>query len=142
MDIKTPLVIVTIVGLSIMFFYLWREKFTIHKVDLPPCIPKIQQVGKYLLPHSAMFIISGFNYTENPKIYRDGKMVIPLQFSRDYVDMLYFYNVDAPLDICMHEWIVETYDYVKPLVYSGDATRYKVDLIDRLPGKIRWLVRC
>ena len=90
-----------------------------------------------------MFIISGFNYQFNPKLYRDDKPIIPLKFARDYVDMLYFYTVEAPFGVCKHEWIVETYDFVKPVVYNGrEGVELEVSLLERADGKNKWMVKC
>lgn len=124
------------------------ELFTIHKVEEQPCIQPVKQVDDDLLPHSLLLIISGYNYTQNPKIYRDDKPIVPLKFARDYVEMLYYYTVECPLctttlDGCKHSWIVETYDFVKPVVYNGrEAKEFKVELLERASGKYKWSVEC
>lgn len=124
------------------------EFFTIHKVEERPCIQPVHQVDDDLLPHSLLLIVSGYNYTDNPKIYRDDKLIVPLKFARDYVEMLYYYTVECPLctttsDGCKHFWIVETYDFVKPVVYNGRlAKEFKVELLERASGRNKWSVEC
>jgi hypothetical protein len=137
--------IFAILFLVAIYLYLrdGTETFTIHKVIPEPCMAPICQVDDYLLPHSALFVVSGFNYQDNPKIYRDDKLIIPLKFARDYVDMLYFYTIESPLDICKHEWIVETSDFVEPVVINGrTAQTLSVTLLERASGKNKWSVKC
>lgn len=140
--IVVALSILAIVALAV-WLYLPHEQFTVHQVEEPPCISPIHQVDDYLLPHSALFVISGYNYIDNPKIYRDGKVLVPLKFARDYVDMLYYYTVESPYGVCKHTWIVETSDFIKPLVINGrEAKELKVDLLERADGKNKWSVEC
>lgn len=95
------------------------EDFTIAERDGILCNPKIRNTEGPLLPNSIVFVIQGYNYKETPIFFRDGKKVVPLQYFRDYSSMTYYFTIYAPKGLCGSEWILETSDYIEPVVNDG-----------------------
>lgn len=95
------------------------EDFTIAERDGIACNPKIRNAEGPLLPNSVVFVIQGYNYKETPVIHRDGEKVVPLQYFWDYSSTTYYFTVYAPKGLCGSNWILETSDYIKPVVNEG-----------------------
>jgi len=75
------------------------------------------------MPLSVVFVIQGYNYKTTPKIFRDQQLVTPLQYAWDYGNMAYYLTVYAPNGLCGSDWILETSDFVEPIVYEGRSER-------------------
>ena len=105
------------------------------------CHPLINEDQESILPDHTTFVVEGYNYQETPVVYRDGKKIVPLQYSWDYTSMAYYIMVAAPGGADQHQWVLETYDYVEPKVTTGETLMpVKVDLMRRRNGFNRWLL--
>lgn len=122
----------------------FKENFTIakrHGILCPPLIRK--SLEDKLMPNSLIFVIQGYNYNETPKIYRDGKKIVPLQYEWDAESMAYYFTVSAPYGLCGSEWILETSDFVEPVIVEGrSGDPVKVGLLRRREGFNRWNMSC
>lgn len=106
------------------------------------CYPFLDHREDWLLPDSQVFVIQGYNYQNTPKIYRDGRIITPLQYARDYGNMIYYFAVYAPNGLCGSQWMVETSDNVKPLVNDGrTCSSLSVDSAQEA-GYHRWVISC
>lgn len=120
-----------------------RENFTIAKRDGLLCRPLMDESDDHILPNSSSIVIQGYNYQDTPKIYRDGKKIVPLKYARDYLSMAYFFVVADPRGFCNSEWLIETTDYVKPVVNDGRSGRfYNVELVRRRNMYNLWSISC
>lgn len=114
------------------------EDFTIAERDGILCNPKIRNTEAPLLPHSVVFVIQGYNYKETPKIYRDGEKIVPLQYFWDYSSTTYYFTVYAPKGICGSQWILETSDYIKPVVNDGRTGKDVIVTSERRREDFNW----
>lgn len=120
-----------------------RENFTIAEREGVFCNPKISNFEGKLLPNSEVFVIQGYNYKKTPIIYRDGKKIVPLQFFWNSSALAYYFTVYAPEGLCGSEWILETSDFVEPVVNDGrTGKRIKVDVARRREDFNKWLLYC
>lgn len=121
------------------------ENFTIAKRTGLLCKPLLNKHTENDLmpkPYISM-VIQGYNYAGTPIIYRDGKKVTPLQYEWDYMSMAYYFVLWAPNKKCGSEWILETTDFVKPVVTDGvTGEDFKVDLERRREGFNKWRLVC
>ena len=109
------------------------------------CKPLLNERTEYhLMPKPAVsIVVQGYNYEDTPVIYRDGQRVTPLEFERNYSSMVYFYMVYAPNGKCNHEWILETTDFVKPVVTDGMTGEDFIVILERRRGGFnRWRLVC
>jgi len=141
------LCILIVVIAVVLIFGGWlinkREGFTTHERDGVLCPPFLNGIDEHLLPPSVVFVVQGYNYKDTPKIYRDGQLVTPLQYAWDYANMTYFLVVSAPFGLCDSMWILETTDFVKPLVFEGrTAKRMTVELERRRNDFHKWSLSC
>jgi hypothetical protein len=134
---------------AIILFMFWyccvgvKENFTIAKREGVFCDPKIANFEGDLLPNSEVFVIQGYNYKQTPKIYRDGKKIVPLQLFWNPSAMAYYFTVYAPDGLCGSEWILETTDFVEPVVNDGRTGKsIKVDLARRRDDFNKWMLYC
>jgi hypothetical protein len=103
------------------------------------CQPLINNDQDDILPTNVTFVVEGYNYQETPIIYRDGKKVVPLQFSWDYTSMAYYFVMAAPKGAANHKWMLETFDFVEPRVTEGRSLEpVKVKLLRRRFGFNHW----
>lgn len=114
------------------------EDFTIAERNGILCNPKIRNTDGPLLPNSVVFVIQGYNYKETPIIHRDGESVVPLQYSWDYSSSTYYITVYAPKGLCGSEWILETSDYIKPIVNDGRSGNEITVTTERRRGDFNW----
>ena len=136
-----PLILVVIIIIVVMSTK--KEGFTLHKIDGLLCKPFLNGNDAYLMPDSVVFVIQGYNYSETPKIFRDDKLVVPLQYAWDYSDMAYYMTIYAPKGLCESEWILETSNFVEPVVYEGRSERkLNVTLKRRRNGFHKWALTC
>lgn len=121
-----------------------KENFTIAKRDDLLCPPLIRKsLEDKLLPNSVIFVIQGYNYADTPKIYRDGKKIVPLQYEWDAEATAYYFTVSAPQGLCNSEWVLETSDFVKPVIVEGrSGGQLTVGLLRRREGFNRWSISC
>lgn len=120
-----------------------KDNFTIAERNGVFCDPRITNKEGKLLPNSEVFVIQGYNYTETPKIYRDGEKIVPLQYFWDYSAMAYYFTVYAPKGLCDSEWILETPDYVMPVVNDGrTGEKINVSVVRRREGFNKWKLSC
>lgn len=142
MRISWCIVIYAAVFLAIVLVLSSRKKkdnFTIAERDGVFCDPRIRNTEAKLLPNSEVFILQGYNYKETPKIYRDGEKIVPLQYFWDYSSTAYFFTVYAPKGLNGSEWIIETSDYVMPVVNDGrSGKRLDVKLERRRDEFNKW----
>ena len=118
-----------------------REKFTIAERHGLLCDPRMNQPDAYLHPNSLTFVVQGYNYQTTPVIIRDGVEITPLQYFWDYSSMAYYFVVYAPNKLEGSEWIIQTYDFVKPTINDGvTGTLLKVELIRRRDGFNWWQI--
>ena len=100
------------------------------------------------LPPSTIFVVEGYNYQGPLTIYRDGQKIVPLQYVWDYKGMVYYVTVASPNGVCGHEWVLETYDFVEPVVHAvtsselDNSTLMTVDVLRRRMGFNKWSLRC
>ncbi len=138
--------LIIISGLLILFlcyFSRKNESFTIAERDGVFCNSKIRNTEGDLLPNSVVFVIQGYNYKSTPKFFRDGKDIQPLQYFWDPSATAYYFTLYAPFGVCGSEWILETSDYIMPVVNDGrTGTQLKVDLIRRREDFNRWKIEC
>lgn len=114
------------------------EDFTIAERDGILCNPKIRNTEDPLLPNSVVFVIQGYNYKETPIIHRDGEKIVPLQYYWDYSSTAYYITVYAPKGLCGSEWILETSDYIKPVVNEGRSGDKITVTTERRRGGFNW----
>lgn len=121
-----------------------KENFTIAKRRGVLCPPLIRRsLEDKLMSNSLIFVIQGYNYKETPKIYRDGKKIVPLQYEWDAESMAYYFTVSAPYGLCDSEWILETSDFVEPVIVEGrSGDLVNVGLLRRREGFNRWSMSC
>jgi hypothetical protein len=151
--LKLEWVILGTAAAAVVVFVLWmrkRERFTVHELDTPTCIsttddllPNSDKMNVPLQPNTVRLAIQGYNYQETPIFYRDDKKILPMEFAWDYTSMMYFYTLAAPNGVCNHDWILETYDFVKPLVVNQDTGEpMEVLSVRRRYGYNKWRLRC
>jgi hypothetical protein len=121
-----------------------KENFTIAKRTGLFCKPLLSgDSDTNLMPNSITLVIQGYNYKKTPIIYRDGKSIVPLQYSWDYSSMAYYFVVYAPKGTCGHSWILETSDFVEPVVADGRTNEnMQVSLIRRRNDFNMWELSC
>lgn len=138
---------IAIIALLILIFSLCvvnkREGFTIHERNGMLCAPFLKGLDAHLMPSSVVFVVQGYNYQDTPKVYRDGRLVTPLQYAWDYGNMAYYLAIHAPEGLCGSEWLLETTDFVEPVVYEGRSEKkLNVSLVRRRDGYHRWMLSC
>lgn len=114
------------------------EDFTIAERNGISCNPTIRDTEGPLLPNSVVFVIQGYNYKETPVIHRDGEKVVPLQYSWDYSSSTYYLTVYAPKGLCGSNWILETSDYIKPVVNEGRSGKEVIVTPERRREDFNW----
>jgi hypothetical protein len=140
--IGVAVVVIIIVMVAGIALYK-KEGFTIAVRDNKLlCDPLVNHDEDYLMPHSVTFVIQGYNYAETPIIYGDDEKLIPLQYAWDYESMAYYITVDAPKGLCGTKWILETSDFVEPVVKTGEGKLLKVTLMRRRYRFNRWEISC
>jgi len=118
-----------------------REGFTTSFQHGWLCHPLVNEDQENILPDHVTFVVEGYNYQDTPIVYRDGKKIVPLQFSWDYTSMAYYIMVAAPGGPDGHQWVLETFDFVQPKVTEGRTLKpVKVSLMRRRYGFNRWLL--
>ena len=133
--------IAIIIGLAVFFGSALRENFTLHERSGKLCPPFLNNEDWHLIPSSVVFVVQGYNYQSMPKIFRDGDVITPLQYSWDYGNMIYYITVHAPEGLRGSNWVLETTDFVEPEVYEGRTnTKVIVSLLRRRNGYNRWEV--
>ncbi len=120
------------------------ENFTIakrHGILCPPLLRKTLE--DKLMPNSVVFVIQGYNYAETPILYRDGKKIVPLQYEWNGEAMAYYFTVAAPNGLCGSEWVLETSDFIEPVVNEGRSGE-KIDVVlrRRRGGFNKWGLSC
>jgi hypothetical protein len=136
-DSMNVLLLVVLVVILFLITKVTVEKFTIAERHGILCNP-IRKLSP-LTPNSISLIMQGYNYDETPKIYRDGIKIIPFQFSRDSQAQIYYFTLAAPNGACNHNWMIETSDFVEPVVSNGEnGNRAKVTLLRRRGGFNQW----
>ncbi len=126
------------------------EKFTVHDLKLPGCVSSTKEEGSMndaLMPNSIRLAIGGYNYQETPKFFRNGKEIVPLEYSRDSDNLMYYFTLAVPYgeSPCSSniEWVMETYDFVEPTVVNRDSNKnMKVLPLRRRRGYNRWSLVC
>jgi len=127
-----------------------KEKFTIHEVDTPTCIPSTaslppnsDKMNVVLQPNTVRLAIQGYNYQDTPVFFRDGKKIVPMEFAWDSDTLTYFFTLATPNGLCNHDWILETYDFVEPIIIDQDSYKpLKVLAVRRRRGFNRWQLLC
>jgi hypothetical protein len=118
-----------------------REHFTIAERHGLLCDPRMNQTDAYLNPNSISFVVQGYNYQTTPVIIRDGVEITPLQYFWDHNSMAYYFVVYAPKKLDGSEWIIQTYDFVEPVVNDGvSGAPLKVTLLRRRDGFNWWTI--
>lgn len=140
------MIIILFVGLLI-FLLLCKQKeyFTISKRDGKLCKPLLNDnTENYLMQHPYVsMVVQGYNYSETPIFYRDGKKITPMDYEYNNTTMAYYFILYAPNGICNHEWILETSDFVKPIVSNGVTnTDFNVTLERKRGGFNKWKIEC
>jgi hypothetical protein len=138
------IILLSVIVFMIFYFVApFREGFELAKRFNAVC-PIYQPEDIKSMPRTSFpMVITGYNYVENPIIYRDGSQITPEQFFRDGNGMAYYMTVYAPRGACNHEWMVETSDYVKPNVANGIGGKFfKVSLLEMRDGHNLWKVDC
>ena len=141
----TVLTTIVLLGIIVVYFYLSKkESFSIAKRFGSECDPQDQDpTDAYLMPKSIVFTINGYNYQETPIIMRDAQKITPLQYAWDNNMMTYFITVYAPNGLCGSEWILETSDYVKPIVTEARSGKImNVNIERRREGYNHWSLTC
>ena len=116
-----------------------KENFTIAERNGLLCPPFLNNREAHLMPNSVAFVIQGYNYAQTPKIYRDGKKITPLQYAWDSDSMAYYFVVSSPFGLEGSQWILETSDFVEPVVYEGRTyVHMNLTLLRRREGYNRW----
>lgn len=133
--------------LLIILLVLWKvkttENFTIAERDGILCDPKTRDIENQLLPNTVVFVIQGYGYERTPIFYRDGSKIRPEQTFYDPTSLAYYFTVYAPLGLCGSEWVLETSDFVKPVVNEGRSGKaMKVILQRRRRDFNKWEIRC
>jgi hypothetical protein len=142
MYVYIVVIIVAILLLGVCLFHR-REGFTLHERDGILWPPFLNNRDAYLMPNSVVFVIQGYNYETTPKIFRDGELVTPLQYAWDYANMAYYLTIYAPHGLCDSEWMLETSDFVEPVVFEGRSQRkMNVSLERRRAGYHHWMLTC
>jgi hypothetical protein len=147
MELNMWLVILLIILTAALIFIksTGREYFTVAKRTGLLCKPLLNNhTENDLMPKPYIsIVIQGYNYQKTPIIYRDGKKITPLQYEWDYMSMAYYFVVWAPNKKCGSEWILETSDFVKPVVTDGVTNvDFKVELERRREGYNKWRLLC
>ena len=120
-----------------------RESFTLHTRDWLLCLPFLNERDAYLMPDSVVFVVQGYNYSDTPRVFRDEEVITPLQYAWDYGNMAYYLTVYAPNGLRGSEWMLETSDFVEPVVYEGRSERkMNVSLRRRRNGYHHWTLSC
>lgn len=118
-----------------------RENFTTHQIEEKACVTR-NDVNKDIL--SSPFIrlaVQGYNYQSMPIFFRDGKKITPMESSYSHKDMTYNFTLMSPKESKEHQWILETYDFVQPIVTNLDTfERCEVILQRRRFGFNRWII--
>lgn len=142
-----------IVTASVVAMMLWmrrREKFTVHELVEPTCIPSTQSLppnsdamNVVLQPNTVRLAVQGYNYQTPPVFFRDNKKILPMEMAWDDLALTYFFTLAAPNGVCNHEWILETYEFVEPIVINQDTyTAMTVEPIRRRRGFNKWKLTC
>ena len=131
-------ILVCLVLLRAIVAMVWRpgtggtEHFSIAERDGVLCYPFLNNREAWLMPNSIVFVIQGYNYATTPVIIRDRKEIVPLQYAWDYRSMAYYFVVSAPRGLEGSEWILQTSDFVEPIVNEGrTGARLNVGLLRR-----------
>ena len=136
-------ILVIVMVFAVGLFTTRREGFTLHERDCKLCRPFLNGRDAKLMPTSIVLVVQGYNYSETPKVFRDGKHITPLQYAWDYGNMTYYFVVHAPKCMCGSDWILETSDFVEPTVYEGrSGERLTVSLERRRNGYHKWNIGC
>ena len=119
----------------------YRESFVVIKETGDVCPPYFNESAERE-DDVASLIVHGYNYITEPLIYRDGNKITPLRYSWDYREMAYYFDVAAPDGMGAHKWIIQTSDYVKPIIHvldtDGDTKKAMVTLMRRREGYNVW----
>jgi len=95
------------------------------------------------MPDSVVFLVEGYNYRGTPKIFRDGQLVVPLQYAWDYGAMAYYLVIHAPNGLTGSDWILETTDFVEPVVHEARSGKLmNVTLQRRRYDYNKWSLSC
>lgn len=139
------LILIIIVFLAILYFSGAKEGFTISKRDGRLCKPLLNSHTEANLmqkPNVSM-VVQGYNYKDTPIFYRDGKKITPLEYEWDYRSMAYYFTLYAPNGICNHQWILQTSDFVEPIVTNGSTNQdFTVNPLKRQEGANQWAIVC
>lgn len=158
-QMKTLLLVcggVVVTGAIVLYIYEKRrgEKFTIHEVDpgdKGTCVTPTSELPSNsdsmnvpLQPNSVRIAVQGYNYQDTPIFYRDGKKIVPMEYAWNANILTYYFTLAAPDGVCGNtEWILETYDFVEPIVINQDTnTKFKVLPLRRRHGYNKWLLQC
>ena len=119
-----------------------RENFTIAMRNGWLCKPLVNHEEDDLTPNAFSFVVQGYNYQDTPNFFRDGERITPMRFDHDASELAYYFVVAAPKG-CDHQWILETTDYIEPIVSEGRSGRnMQVTPVRRREGYNRWLLTC
>jgi len=132
--------LLVILGMVVIFFFCFskRENFTIAEREGVLCNPIFTSAETILFPNSKSFTVQGYIYKETPIVYRNGKKIVPLNFKVDSNSLVYYFTVYAP-EGSNSEWILETSDFIEPLINDGNTgKRVKVDLVRRRQDFNKW----
>jgi hypothetical protein len=129
--------------LALFFTRNVKENFTIVEREGLLCHPFVNNRETNLMPNSIVIIVQGYNYVDTPKILRDGRVIIPLQYAWDSDSLAYYFIVYAPKGMCGSNWMLETSDHVKPVVIEGRNNKdFIVNLEKRNEGHHMWSLSC
>jgi hypothetical protein len=152
MSTTTKFVIAGIAVASIIGLWVMKkqEDFSIHSVNEPGCISSTaslpansDEMNVSLQPNTVRLAIQGYNYQETPVFYRDDKKIIPMEYAWDSDELTYYFTLAAPSGVCNHSWIIETYDFVEPIVMDQDSYKFlTVASVRRRLGFNRWRISC
>jgi hypothetical protein len=105
------------------------------------------------MPRSVRLAVYGYNYQKTPVFFRNDpknpeegvRAIVPLEFAWNSDNMIYYFTLAAPDGVCspIVDWVLETYDYVKPTIINQDTGgKMEVKLARRRRGFNRWSVAC
>jgi len=136
--VSVVLVVLVLVWLSSGQYF--SESFAIAERDGRPC-PQTNNTEAYLMPNSIVLVIMGYNYAETPRIMRDGRYIMPLQYTWDYTNMTYRFVVEAPKGLSGSSFVIETSDFVKPVVFEGRHLKeLQVTSLEKEDGRNKWSI--
>ena len=139
-----------IILLAMVAFIIWnsndKESFSVGSRNFRLC-PTITDREHNIMPRAIVFVVQGYNYTDTPIVYRDGKAVTFLQYYWDATDFTYYITVDGlsadPKQWCAHQWTIETSEFVKPVVTEGySGIELNVKSIAQKDGHNLWNISC